>query len=195
MADDYFKTGSWKKRDEYYTPPILVKAILPYVNPSHTVWCPFDTKRSEFVKMLEDNGNDVIATHIWNGKDFFEYEPKKDYDVIISNPPFTRKLDVLRRCYDELKSPFALLLGLPVLNYQNVGRFFTEEEHRKLQLLIVDKKVSYDGNTSSFNTSYFCNDVLPRDLMFSHLEHNNSNDDHVKSEMYEEANKRNIDIH
>ena len=36
--------------DEYYTPPILVEIILPYVKKGSTVWCPFDTADSEFVR-------------------------------------------------------------------------------------------------------------------------------------------------
>lgn len=37
-----------------------------------TVWCPFDTKDSNYVKVLEENGFNVIHTHIFDGQDFFE---------------------------------------------------------------------------------------------------------------------------
>ena len=46
-----------------------------------------------------------------------------------------------------------------------------------------DKKVSFDGNTASFNNSYFCYKMLPRDLMFAHLEHNNSGNNFTPSKM------------
>lgn len=164
--------------DERYTPPILIKPIIPFIQKHWTVWCPFDTDDSEFVIQLRRNGNKVIATHIWNGQDFFDYEPEH-YDCIISNPPFSRKLEVLARCY-ELDKPFAMLLNLECLNYQEVGTFFL---NRPLQLLIPDKKVSFDGRTSSFNTSYFCNRLLPQDLMFTHLEHNNTGRNFVGSKM------------
>ena len=111
------------------------------------------------------------------------YEPKEEYDYIISNPPFSRKLEVLERLYD-IGKPFAMVLGLPILNYQEVGSFFVG---RDLQLLIVDKKVSFDGNTASFNNSYFCRDFLPKDLIFEHLEHNNSKKNFKPSKMYEEV--------
>ena len=169
--------------DERYTPPILVEPIVPFVSKHWTVWCPFDTDGSEFVIQLRRNGNPVIATHIWNGQDFFAYEPKH-YDCIISNPPFSRKLEVLARCY-ELDKPFAMLMNLECLNYQEVGAFFLNQP---LQLLIPDKKVSFDGRTSSFNTSYFCNRLLPRDLMFAHLEHNNTGRNFVSSRMGGEPN-------
>lgn len=167
------------KNDERYTPPILVKPILKYIKSNSTIWCPFDTKDSEFVIQLQEAGNKVIYSHIDLGQDFFEYEPNEDYDYIISNPPFSRKLEVLDRLY-KLNKPFAMLMNIECLNYQVVGEFFL---NKPLQLLIVDKKVSFDGNTASFNTSYFCNNMLPRDLMFEHLKNNNTGVNFVGSRM------------
>lgn len=176
---NWLNTNSFNEKDEYYTPRILVKPILQFVKPNSTVWCPFDTKDSEFVIALKEAGHNVIYSHIWFGQDFFQYEPKEQYDCIISNPPFTRKLEVFDRLY-KLGKPFAMICGLPILNYQEVGEFFLDKE---LQLLIVDKKVSFDGNTASFNNSYFCYKMLPRDLMFAHLEHNNSGNNFTPSKM------------
>lgn len=178
----WLATGKFNKKDEYYTPEILVNAIIPYISSKMIVWCPFDTKESEFVYALKCNGNKVIYSHIRDGKDFFLYEPKQ-YDCIISNPPFTRKLEVFDRLY-KLNKPFAMVCGLPILNYQEVGEFFLD---KPLQLLIVDKKVSFDGNTASFNNSYFCNNILPRDLIFCHLKHNNTRKNFVPSRMAIEA--------
>jgi hypothetical protein len=175
----WLRQTAWSNdKDEYYTPKILSDVILPYVKPGKIVWCPFDTANSEFVIGLTARGCKVIRGHIAEGKDFFKYEPK-EYDCTISNPPFTRKLEVFERLY-SLGKPFAMVMGLPILNYQEVGDFFLG---RDLQLLIVDKKVSFDGNTASFNNSYFCHKMLPKDLMFAHLEHNNSRDNFVRSRM------------
>lgn len=167
------------KNDERYTPPILVKPILKYIKQNSTIWCPFDTKDSEFVIQLQEAGHKVIYSHIDLGQDFFEYEPNENYDYIISNPPFSRKLEVLDRLY-KLNKSFAMLMNIECLNYQVVGEFFL---NKPLQLLIVDKKVSFDGNTASFNTSYFCNDMLPKDLIFEHLENNNTGINFVGSKM------------
>jgi hypothetical protein len=174
----WLKTGSFNEKDEYYTPAILVKPIIKYVKKGSVVWCPFDTEKSEFVIQLKNAGYEVIYSHIWNGQNFFEYEPEK-YDCIISNPPFTKKLEVLNRLY-KLNKPFAMVLGLPILNYQEIGEFFLDKD---LQLLIVDKKVSFDGKTASFNNSYFCHDFLPRDIIFEHLENNNSKKYFIGSNM------------
>ena len=173
---------SFSEKDEYYTPRILAEAILPYVSKDKIVWCPWDTEGSEFVRMFRENGNKVMFSHIWCGQDFLTYEPDEPYDCIVSNPPFTKKIEVFDRLY-KLGKPFAVLCGLPILNYQEIGSFFLDKD---LQLLIVDKKVSFDGKTASFNNSFFCRNMLPRDLMFCHLEHNNSGINYVPSHMYEE---------
>jgi hypothetical protein len=152
--------------------------LLQYIKPNSTIWCPFDKKESEYVSILS-NHHTVIYSHIDDGKDFFSYEPN-DYDYIISNPPFSLKLKILKRLY-ILNKPFAMLLGLPILNYQEIGNLFTMNP---IQLLIFDKKVSFDGNTASFNSSYFCNNFLPRDLIFHSLPHNNSNKNYKASAMY-----------
>lgn len=177
---NWLNVGSFNEKDEYYTPRILVEPILPYIDVGSVVWCPFDTEDSEFVIALKERGNQVVASHLWTGQDFFNYQPEK-FDCVVSNPPFSRKLEVLERLY-QLNKPFAMVLGLPILNYQEVGTFFLGKD---LQLLIVDKKVSFDGNTASFNNSYFCRGMLPRDLVFVHLEHNNSRSYFIPSRMKE----------
>lgn len=165
-------------KDEYYTPELLVTPLLKYIPDNKIIWCPFDKKDSEFVKILGTK-HTIIYSHIDDGKDFLIYEPE-NYDIICSNPPYSIKMKILKRIY-ELKKPFALLLGLPILNYQEIGNFFLDKE---LQLLIFDKKVSFDGNTSAFNTSYFCHNLLPKDIIFYNLPHNNSNLNYIASSMY-----------
>jgi hypothetical protein len=166
-----------KKQDEYYTPKILIEPLIKYIKPNSTIWCPFDKQNSEYVIELSKHFK-VIYSHI-DDNDFFDYEPE-NYDYIISNPPFSKKLKILERLY-KLNKPFAVLLGLPILNYQEIGNFFLDKE---LQLLIFDKKVSFDGNTASFNSSYFCHNFLPKDLIFHSLPHNNSNKNYKASAMY-----------
>lgn len=158
--------------DNRQTPSILVSPILPYLHLRSIIWCPFDTANSQFVKVLSCAGHQVIHTHIDDGQDFFTTQPPPNCDYIISNPPFSRKLDVFQALFN-IDLPFAMLMNLEVLNYQAVGNFFYQHS-KQLQLLIPDKKISFDGHTSSFNTSYFCYRLLPKDLMFCHLPHNNT---------------------
>ena len=174
-------THGKNNNDELYTPSLMVNPIIKYIPSGARVWCPFDTINSEFVQLLNTAGIDVTFSHIQTGQDFFKYQPS-NYDLIISNPPFSKKLPILDRLY-KLNKPFAVLFGLPILNYQAIGNFF-HKQNSDLQLLIFDKKVSFDGNTSSFNCSYFCRDFLPKQLMFHHLEHNNTGDNYTPSRMH-----------
>lgn len=146
MAKSYFKKNAWNKNDEFYTPAILVKPILEYLKPNSTIWCPFDTVDSEYVKVLMGAGHTVIYTHIFKNEDFFELDI--DCNYIISDPPFSKKLDVFERLF-KLNKPFAMLMNMSASQYQNVGEFFYDKQQcgKNTQILMVDKKVSFDGET------------------------------------------------
>lgn len=172
------------ERDEMYTPAILAESIIPFLEEyvsckdiDITVWCPFDTEESEIVKACRKVCK-VVCSHIATGQDFFDYEPDK-WDIAISNPPFSIKLEVFKRL-NELGKPYAMLMNYMCLGYQNVSGYFTDNP---IQMIVVDKKVSFDGRTSSFSTWWFCKDFCENDVNFVHLEHNNSNALFVPSEM------------
>ena len=154
------------KNDECYTPAYAVEPILEFIPKDAIVWCPFDTKESEFVKVLAAAGIEVIHSHLDDGLDFFEYEPTY-YDCIVSNPPFTNKRAFFQRALD-LGKPFALLMANTWLNDRAPMQLF---EDRGLQLLLLDKRTEFvqpDGGVSgkiTFSSSYFCCDFLPRDIV------------------------------
>lgn len=189
--DDAKKSGNTKflrmnnAKNEYYTPRVLVDVILPYVQKGKTVWCPFDTENSEFVRAFQQAGLKVIYSHIAYGQDFFAYEPDEEYDYIISNVPFSIKLDVFKRLFN-LGKPFAMVNTVQSLNYQDMGKFFFEcqQKGQPMQLLMVDKKISFDGNTCSFNSSFFCgHGFLPENILWVHLPHCNTGKNFVPSHM------------
>lgn len=167
----YLTAKTDKASDEVYTPAYAVKPILKYIKPNSTIWCPFDTEDSEYVKEMVAAGHKVIYSHIDNGYNFFEYEPG-DYDVIISNPPFSIKDDILHRL-TELKKPYAMLLPLPTLQGQK--RF---DDLKGTQALIFDKRIDFfkDYKTKeiqkgiSFASIYICKNFLSNDLIFEKLE-------------------------
>lgn len=47
--------------DECYTPRYVVEEILPYIPKDKTIWCPFDTEASEFVKVLTKEGGGIMS--------------------------------------------------------------------------------------------------------------------------------------
>lgn len=113
----YLTAKTNKESDEYFTPSEAIIPLLKYIPKNATIWCPFDDDFSQYVKIFTKNNFNVIATHIDNGQNFFYYEPKNSYDIIISNPPFSCKDDILKRAY-ELNKPYAFLLPLPTLQGQ-----------------------------------------------------------------------------
>lgn len=167
----YLTAKTDKASDEVYTPAYAVKPIIKYIKPTDIVWCPFDMEDSEYVKLIRENGNIVIATHIDTGHNFFEYEPDEHYDMIISNPPFSIKDDIIKRLY-ELNKPYAILLPIPSLQGQKRFPYM-----RDCQALIFDKRINYYTNPIkkeiqkgvSFGSFYLCRKFLPQDLIFEEL--------------------------
>ena len=168
----YLTAKTDKASDEVYTPDYAVKPILKFLKPGSVIWCPFDTEDSEYVKIFKEAGYKVIYSHIDNGQNFFEFEPKEDYDVIISNPPFSIKDDILRR-RNELDKPYAMLMPLPALQGQKRFKYL-----KGSQALIFDKRINYfkDYKTKeiqkgiSFASIYICKDFLPKDLIFEKID-------------------------
>lgn len=160
--------------DEYYTPGYAVQPILNYVRPGASVWCPFDTEDSLFVKMLRDHGCRVVATHINEGKDFFETEPPKGCEVIVSNPPYTRKGDVLARLF-KLGVPFAMLVGVVGL-FESQARFEMFRDN-DFEVLYLNRRVSFLRSYADikpcrnppFSSVYVCHKLLPKQICFAEI--------------------------
>lgn len=155
--------------DECYTPAYGVEPILKYIPKGAVVWCPFDTKDSEFVRQISKT-NKVIATHLRGGQDFFCFEPKEHWDIIVSNPPFTGKRKVFERALSFGK-PFALLMTNTWLNDSAPKQLFKDKD---LQLLMFEQRIQYvhDGKSMgspTFSSSYYCYNFLPKQIIMERL--------------------------
>lgn len=155
--------------DECYTPAYGVKPILKYIPKGATVWCPFDKPESEFVKQISAQ-NKVVYSHLDYGQDFFEYEPDQ-WDVIVSNPPFTNKRKFFERAL-EFEKPFALIMTNTWLNDAAPKQLFAKKD---LQLLMFDKRMKFimangaDNNKITFSSSYYCWNFLPKQIVMENL--------------------------
>lgn len=153
------------KNDECYTKDYAVLPLLEFLPPfkDKIIWCPFDTEDSEFVKILTQNGYNVVNSHIWNGQNFYTYEPEK-WDLIVSNPPFTNKADTFKRACSFGK-PFALLCPVIWLNDKAPCEIF---EKHQLQLLLFKNRMTFNNQEQnkkiSYKTVYFCHKFLPNDI-------------------------------
>lgn len=149
------------KKDEWYTPVYAVEPIIKYLKNRNyrTIWCPFDKEDSNYVKLLIENGFSVIYSHIDNNQDFLEYKPNENYDCIVSNPPFSIKDQIFKRCFN-LDKPFALIMD-PTKIFDSKKRWdlFSTEN---FELIYLSPRVNYidpiEGQTSGvpFQSAYVC---------------------------------------
>ena len=101
------------------------------------------------------------------GVDFFE-RSLDGYDYIISNPPFSRKDEILTRLYDEDKK-FAL-----ISNWNGLfdSRKRTELAQRGVELIVLYPRVQYvseGGQEKSvpYQSCYWCRGILrPNTIRF-----------------------------
>ena len=91
----------------------------------------------------------------------------------MSNPPFSKKDDVLKRAFSFGK-PFALLLPVNSIQGKASFKIFNNE----IQMLVFDGRIDYHtpenmvstirGNP--FGSAYFCKNLLPTKLEFRQFE-------------------------
>lgn len=168
---------SYSKGDnnECYTPAYGVLPIIKYLPKDKVIWCPFDLEDSQYVIQLRKAGYDVVFSHIQSGQDFFYYEPDK-WDVMVSNPPYEGKRQIFERAL-SFNKPFALLMMNTWLNDAAPKQLFMDKQ---LQLLMFDKRIKFMNNgvlsnKITFSSSYYCYNLLPRDLIIETLVEPNFN--------------------
>lgn len=156
--------------DEWYTPESAVMSIIDLIPIGAIVWCPFDTEESNFVKVLKNCGYDVKFSHIENkDEDFFNYEPY-EWDIIISNPPYSIRNDILKRAFGFNK-PFMLLMNTNGLFDSKIRwDMFNKED---FGLFYLKGRVNYmkeygkiEKSSPPFQSAYICNKILREKIVF-----------------------------
>lgn len=168
----YYQQGGG---DEQYTPQYGVEVLLPHIQhlKNKIIWLPFDTEDSQFVKVLTKNGFKITYSHLDNDQDFLNYEPK-NWDVMISNPPYKNKRVYWERALD-LKKPFALLLPLNILSDLVINVTMRERE-REFQLLIPSRRMRFynnltgkTGNQPTFKAAYFGVNIFQQPIILADM--------------------------
>lgn len=171
MNIGYLTANRTSAGDEVYTPYYAVEPLMEFLPKEKTIWCPFDEEWSAFYQFLSEQGYDVTRSSLKEGKDFFLFEPDK-WDILVSNPPFSKKNEVLKRAY-SFEKPFALLL--PVNSIQGKARY--QIYHNEIQMLAFDARVDYHTRQNMqcttkgnhFGSAYFCRNLLPTKLELRQL--------------------------
>ena len=107
------------------------------------------------------------------GFDFFkcDVDKIKNFDYIISNPPYSLKGEVFDFLF-KLNVPFAMLVG--VVGIFESQKRFTMFKNNDFEIMYFDKRISYfksyeDQKPSlnpPFSSVYICKGILPKQIVF-----------------------------
>jgi len=120
--------------DEIWTPRSALTPLLPYLNRSDVLW-EVAPGAGQLVNMLQVEGYDVVA----QDRDFFEWEPDT-WDVIVSNPPYSKAVKFVERA-NNLNKPWAFLLPINRLGAAN----FRKAAGQELELIFPPKRIDFTG--------------------------------------------------
>ena len=119
-------------KDNYETPYSALDLILEKIDKTLVIWEPFYcTGRSG--EYMKSKGYTVIHEI----RDFFTYEPDC-YDVIVTNPPYSKNAEVLSRL-EKLGKPFSILVPVTTICTQSFTRRFASD----FSLVIPDRRVQF----------------------------------------------------
>ena len=124
--------------DDFQTPVEALWPLLPYLRKDWTVWeCA--AGNGNLVAELMNNGYDVVASDVKDGKNFLQWRPAR-FDCVVTNPPYSLKQEFLERCY-QLGKPFALLLPLTTFETRKRQALFVKHG---LQVVFFDRRINFE---------------------------------------------------
>jgi hypothetical protein len=161
-----FTNKGFMKHDDYMTPKYAWEDIKQYI-PKKKIWEAFygDGNSGNYLKEL---GYDVIHESI----DFFTEQPN-EWDIIVSNPPFSKSKEVMSKML-EYDKPFIMIMPSSKIN----TTYFRTWKDKGLQIIIPRKRIHFvklvDGkvpdnwkNACNFDCFYYCYKMdLPRDIIW-----------------------------
>ena len=150
-----------KDSDNYITNKEDWEKIKQYIPTDKQIWSPFycDGKQKEYFK---DMGFDIIH----EDEDFFQ---NNKGDIIIDNPPFSKKKEILKRLKD-LDKPFILIAPSVLLGYKYFQDYFKDN----LQIIVTYNRIKFKhlksdnkNYTPPYASFFFCYKMnLEKDLIF-----------------------------
>lgn len=132
--------------DEQYTPRKTVELLLSYIQhwKDKIIWCPCDKEDSEFVKVLKENGFNIVYSHIDYGQDFFTYTPEQ-FDAILTNPPYKNKRLFMERA-ESFNKPWCMLLPINIISDAVLNDLFGDMS--ELTILVPKKRTKFFNKTT-----------------------------------------------
>ena len=154
------KTWNNIHSDECYTPFEAIEPILEYLNKSKVYYECSSWISSNIIDYLRDNWYNIISS--WD-RDFLEDDIPEWIDIILTNPPYSKKDKFIERCY-ELGYPFALLLPVSSIQWKKRGELFSKYW---IEIGVLNKRIDFTNKWSPhFWVAWFCKNILPSKLLF-----------------------------
>lgn len=161
-----FTTKTFIDHDDYMTPYYAWDNIQHLIPKDKIIWESF-YGNGESGSHLQKLGFTVIHEQI----DFFENDKG---DIIVSNPPFSKKREVFTRLR-ELNKPFIMICPSSMINTQYIRKLFCNSDD-PLQIIIPRKRIQFEKlvegdlivqNRCNFDCFYYCWKMnLDRDIVW-----------------------------
>ena len=158
------KSQGKTKDDEFYTFAKDWQKIEQYIPKDKIVWEPFSNGDFEGVDYLKSITKELIS----NTGDFFAADDEGD--IVITNPPFSIKRQVLQRL-KELDKPFIMILPTLTLQTKYLKQIYGDD----IQVIMPTNKIFFykwiDGEKVHYDKlSYYCCYIchkmnLPKDFI------------------------------
>ena len=146
-----FKTNKTEFKDnDYETPKDILEMLLPYIKDFKKIYDPFYCAGR--VKQYWEELDKIC----YNEKlDAFDRTPPEDFDITISNIPFSIKEKSMKLFFD-LGKPFIILMPIAAMGAKWISKYFD-----KLQYIIPHKRLNFSKNGkcgagSWFDTCFYC---------------------------------------
>ena len=152
------------------TPNHAWEDIKHFIPKDKIIWEAFYGDGESGKYMKEKMNLNIIHEPI----DFFDDNTLPEYDMIISNPPFSKSKEVFKRL-KELDKPFIIISPSSKINTSYVRENY---KNKKLQIIIPRKRIHFmkhiDGKpvegwkkACNFDCFYYCYKMnLPNDIMW-----------------------------
>lgn len=133
VLKDYSKRGPY---DEIWTPNEALDFILPFIPNQWMLWdCAYGN--GNLVNLLTER--DRLVTWFACNHDFINDPPAEGWDCILTNPPYSKKIQFIERCM-ELNKPWVLLLPVTTLGVRKCQKYLYDAE-----IIFLPKRIDFTG--------------------------------------------------
>ena len=133
------------KKDDAYMTPMSVFQSIKHLIPKDKIIFEGFYGNGNSGKYLKELGFKVESHDV----DFFD-DQSFEYDIIISNPPYSIKAKVFKKLY-EIDKPFTMLIPVATMTKQYLKKYFKDQ----IQIVIPEKRIQFLKNGEQTNRCYF----------------------------------------